>query len=166
MARQIQGADVVAKNIVVFTRGFLREVNRGFERVRGILDDRITRNISLSDHSLKDLARMGHPYSRVGGFRLHDPEYQVHTQSGRMLAAKISGTNKADISGGNLGASAWAGISSAAPHAVHVIYGTSRMIPRDFLRGSLAEVRGQVLDTLSRPLKNTVVSFNGERIKL
>lgn len=162
----VVGADVVAKNIIVFQKGFVRAVNRGMENVRAILDARITRNISLTDHSLSDLARLGHPYARGVGVKLHNPAYQVHTQSGRMLSAKVSGVDDADIIGGKLKASAWAGIGAGVPYAVHVIYGTSKMIPRDFLRGSLGEVRGQIIGTLSIPLKNAVINFDGEKVKL
>ena len=42
--------------------------------------------ISLSDHTLKDLADMGHPYSARNPFPIHDPIEQVHEQSGALRA--------------------------------------------------------------------------------
>ena len=41
--------------------------------------------ISLTDHSLKDLADMGHPYATRDPHNPHDPPEQVHTHSGDLL---------------------------------------------------------------------------------
>jgi len=162
----IDGTSVVAKNIVAFGARFLGEVNDDMERVRAILDAAVTRNISLTDHSLADLAALGHPYSRRGGGAgLHDPNYQVHQQSGKLLRGKISGTESAEVVSGALSAAAWVGIQGV-DYAVHVVYGTSRMIPRDFLRGSLSEVRENAIEILRRSLKNAVVSFSGDQVRL
>lgn len=38
--------------------------------------------LSESDHTLRDLALMGHPYSARRGFQIHDPDVEVHVQSG------------------------------------------------------------------------------------
>jgi len=160
-----RSAKVVAQNIVRFTKGFLREVNKDMEKVRKLLDDRVEANISLSDHSLKQLADMGHPYATRSPQHIHDPEYQVHSQSGVMLAGKFSGTERVSIRSGKLVASAFVGIEGVA-HAVHVIFGTSRMIPRDFLDGSLQEEAGEARKLLGRSLKNVVVNFNGKKVKL
>ena len=83
-----------------------------------------------------------------------------------MRSGKFSGVEKASVLGGDLSARAYVGISENVRHALFVIYGTSKMVPRDFLIGSLGEVRDQIWDVLSRSLKNAVVSFNGERRKI
>lgn len=166
----VLGGDVVAKNIIAFGEKFLREVNKDMYRVRDLLSGQIRKNISLTDHSLQDLKELDHPYaSRHGseGARIHEPYWQVHTQSGEMLSGLVDGVEDADIAfGGKLTAEAWAGIADFVEHAKNVVFGTSRMIPRDFLNGSLQEIKGQIMETLSRSLKNTVVSFNGEKVKL
>jgi hypothetical protein len=41
--------------------------------------------ISLTDHSLKDLAKMGHPYAKAHPNNPHDPPEQVHTHTGDLL---------------------------------------------------------------------------------
>jgi hypothetical protein len=166
MAGTIKGADTLAKNITKFTTGFLREVNKDMRKVETLLRGRIDKNISLSDHSLSDLAAMGHPYSRKSPQALHDPNWQVHEQSGKMRRGLTSGTEDANVSFGKLSAEAYAGINESVEHAPYVVFGTSKMIPRDFLHGSLQEVRDQAVQLLSRSLKNTVVSFAGDKVKL
>lgn len=47
--------------------------------------------ISLSDHSLADLAKMGHPYGFKHPAIIHDPDEMVHRQTGEYLdALKVS----------------------------------------------------------------------------
>lgn len=163
----IQGAEVVGKNILAFGKGFLREVNKDMDSVRKLLDDRVEANMSLTDHSLKDLAIMGHPYAARAPQSIHSPEYQVHQQTGRLLKAKYSGIEKAEVTGGSLTAAAFVGIhQSEAAHAIPVIYGTWKMVPRDFLRGSLNEVWQQAVDGLRRSLRGAVVSFDGDQVRL
>lgn len=163
----VQGADLVSKNIALFGGKFLEEVNKDMETARLVLDKAIEKNITLSDHTLADLKAMGHPYARRSPQSIHDPKYQVHKQSGKMLEGKYSGTKKASVSlFGNLEAQAYVGIKDDVEHAFHVVFGTSKMIPRDFLIGSLGEVREQLWNTLKRSLKNAVISFNGKTEKL
>lgn len=159
----IKGADLVSKNIIAFGGGFLKEVNRDMEEVRGILDNAVKKNITLTDHSMEDLSAMGHPYAARAPQQIHSPSYQVHIQSGELARGRYSGTHKATLFGGQLKARAYVGIANSVTHALFVIYGTSKMVPRDFLVGSLGEVKEQIWETLSRSLKNAVVNFNGER---
>ncbi|MBU6287601.1 MAG: hypothetical protein KGS10_05510 [Chloroflexi bacterium] len=122
-------------------------------------------NISLRDHSLDDLAAMGHPYARRhgaiqihrtgGGGTLANPENRVHTQSGALLGALRHGPTGTTTPSYRV----WLD-PAAAPHAVHVVYGTKVMLPRDVLwdtaRGpatqkrmmrSIVRVFGKVLRT-------------------
>lgn len=163
------GGDVLAENLDKAMDGFLAEVDRDMARAADRLRAGIRSNISLTDHSLADLSDMDHPYaSRHGSIQVHgDKPWQVHTQSGRMLSAMVSGSEKASVVSGRLSSSAWAGVDEdGAPHALHVEYGTSKMLPRPFLSGSLKESSGDILDTLRRSLKNTIINFNGRKVKL
>lgn len=169
MGSTVEGAEVLGRNIVLFTEGFLREVNRDMYQVSGLLSKTMRGHISLTDHSLEDLAEMGHPYaSRHGGngMGLHTPNWEVHTQSGEMLGGFIDGVEDADVSDGQLTAEAWAGVADYVEHAKSVVFGTSKMIPRDFLTGTLHEVKEQSVEILRRSMKNMVVSFQGEKVKL
>lgn len=163
----VQGTETLAKNILAFGGGFKSQVNAAMEDVRGILDDRVKKNIGLKDHSLKDLARMGHPYAKRAPQAIHSPSYQVHEQSGDLMKSRYSGVNKADITGGRLFARAYVGLDpEKAPHALDVVYGTSKMVPRDPLVGSLGEVKERVLQSIKVPLRGAVVNFNGKKVRL
>lgn len=162
----VNGGVLVSKNIIAFGGKFLAEVNKDMEKARMTLDRAVEKNISISDHSLEDLADMGHPYASRAPQRIHTPSYQVHTQSGELKSGKFSGTDKASILGGQLSARAYVGISDTVKHAPFIVYGTSKMVPRDFLIGSLGEVRDEIWETLKRSLKSATVSFKGETRKL
>jgi hypothetical protein len=163
---QVKGADVVMKNMLAFGNKFSEEVNADFRIVEQMLKEAIKKNISLSDHSLADLAALGHPYAANAPQHIHDPDYQVHTQGGGMLSGLFSGTEALSISGGTAVASAYSGIDEAINYAIFVLLGTSKMIPRDFLSGSLEEIRTQVFETLRRSLNHVTINFNGEQMKL
>ena len=167
MARKtVIGGDVLAKNIVKFTTGFLREVNIDMQKAEIILKGKIKTNISNTEFSQRDLAKMGHPYSRRNPKSIHDPEYTVHRQSGNMLSNLKSGTVKASVMSGRLDAEAFAGIDDNVDYAKYVIYGTSKMVPRDFLRGSLFEVSDKIKQILKRSLNNVTISFRGKQVRL
>lgn len=164
----VRGADVVAKNIIKFGGGFTNHVNKQMVKIRDLLDKQVTENISQSDHSLKDLSKLGHPYaSRWGTSKasaLHTPYWLVHRQSGGLLGSKYSGVNNATVSLGVLRASAFVGLDeNKAKYAASIVYGTSRMIPRPVLVGSRDQIIKPAHDILSHNLKNFVLSFYGDR---
>lgn len=140
------GAQLLAKNIVAYKKNFLKHVDSGMDDIRKRLDQEITQNMSLACHTQADLNAMGNPYGiRPGKAREPIPEnpvWLVHKQSGTLLRSKSSGIIKAVIENGNLKATAWVSLNSAiAPHALHIIWGTSKMIPRNFLNESLKIVK-------------------------
>ena len=64
---------------------------------------------------------------------------------------------------GNLSAGAYVGVDEQiAPHANDVIYGTSRMIPRDFLGGSIEKVKKPVYKHLKDNLKSMATQFKAK----
>ena len=156
----IDGARFVAGNIIKFGKGFVDHVNVTMRNVQSMMDVEVTKNISLTDHSLKDLAKLGHPYSLKSGQTLHDPNFQVHTQSGKLLSAQKSGIEEADITAGVLKTSAWVKLDQdEAPHAIFVVYGTSKMIPRPVLSGSRDNIIPDVLSYMKSNLKNLKVAL-------
>lgn len=161
----VRGQALVAQNIVAFGGRFLNTVNKTMEEVRVVLDEKVAENISRTDHTMKDLAKLGHPYARRYGREgkpIHDPFYKVHSQSGRLLSSKRSGTKKASINGGKLEAVAYVGLDEgAAPHALPIVYGTSKMIPRPVLEGSRQEVIGKCHDIIKTRLKDMTFRFKG-----
>lgn len=161
----VVGQQLVARNIIKFGKGFTDNVNKSMDSVRNILDQQVTINMSLQDHSLAELKKLGSPYSsRYGsqGAGLHTPYYQVHSQSGNLLSSKSSGVIPASVDDGTLKASAFVKLDKdIAEYALFVVYGTSKMIPRPFLEGSKNEVKGAVLSLLQGKLKN--LNFNFEK---
>jgi len=105
-----------------------------------ILDKAVKKNTSLTDHTLRQLADMGHPYAKKwgpAGRQIHSPYYQVHKQSGSLFSALYFH----DIEGAGIYSFAHVvGVNLAiAPHALYVHEGTDVMIPRPFLRATLRD---------------------------
>lgn len=164
------GADIVSKNIIKFGGGFLRHVNQTMDKVKDVLDKEVTKNISLTDHSIADLRGLDHPYAARWGTSkasaLHSPYWVVHSQTGRLLGAKVSGVEEASFDAGVLKASAFVGLNAnIAKHAPFVVFGTSKMIPRPVLQGSRDAIIDDAKKILQRELKNLVTSFQGEKTK-
>jgi hypothetical protein len=161
----VKGADVVGKNIVAFGGGFLKHVNKVMIRAKDILDSEVTKNISLTDHPPEELAKMDYPYARrhgPQGIPIHDPYWIIHTRTGTLLSSKEGGTVEASMIGATLKASAYVGLNEAiAFYAADLIYGTSRMIPRDALTGSLVNVRDGIENLLHSNLRDFVFQFRG-----
>lgn len=156
----VSGADAVARNIIRYGGGFTNHVNKVMGEIRVLMDTKVTQNISLTDHSLEDLRWLGHPYARRNPQDLHTPNYQVHKQSGKLLSSKESGVERASITGGQLKAAAFVKLDEGkAQHALFVVLGTSKMIPRPVLEGSRNEVLPKAMDLLKRNLRDFTVNF-------
>ena len=97
-------------------------------------------NIGLKCHSLEDLAQMDHPYAtRHGGTTQapHNPYWLVHRQSGGMFREGIMEPlmmETDDSVVGNFGL-------KDQPPARYVVYGTSKMIPRPVVWGTLGHAK-------------------------
>lgn len=87
------------------------------------------RVLSLNDHTLRDLARMDHPYARRHGkILIHKgTPWKVHRQSGALLRS----LKDAAYDVGDYPAHMVYLDTSVAPHAQHVVDGTRTMLPRD-----------------------------------
>lgn len=130
------------------------------------LHSKVKQNISLTDHSLADLAAKDHPYARRhGSIQIHqsgstaivNPAFRVHSQSGTMLRALQQGPIP--------GAIGWRVEidGNAAPHAKFVIYGTRVMLPRDVVHGTAAapavrkEMFRKIVQVLGKRLRTQAV---------
>ncbi len=170
----VHGAEAVLGNITKFGGRFLATVGETMQVAADTLEHRVKLNSSLSDHTLKDLRELGHPYARKWGEQgagLHEPYWQVHQQGGQLLESVYQQVDDAEaLASGFVGGRSVSQVvvscrvgfdESKAPHAVYVVWGTSRMIPRDPLMGSLGEVKGSIQDYIRTRLKGAVVSFRG-----
>lgn len=166
----VLGAETIARNIKQFGGGFLNHVEKTMKKAVERLDTDIKENMSLTDHTLKDLANLGHPYARrhgEAGAGVHNPNWLVHKQSGRLLKSRKKGVSEASIISGRLQVSGFVMLDdSVAPYASAVVWGTSKMIPRNFLLGTLnqEETRSAINDIMSKNLKDFVFNFRGNKI--
>lgn len=124
-------------------------------------------SLSETDHSLKDLARLDHPYARRHGvLSLHAgsmPQYMadgrdiVHTRSGVMVSALRSGFLTTDN-----GPTYRLWLDKSVPEVKFVLEGTKNMLPRDPLvstalaRGTQNEIMSSIVSRLSRRFGSTV----------
>lgn len=110
--------------------------------VAELIRDQVIMNVTLTDHTLQELRQLGHPYSRQSPQTLHSPSFLVHTHTGDLRDAV---TMEETPKGYRVGVD-----DAKAPHAVHVLFGTSRMVARDFITGSISQVRQQIKSILHR----------------
>lgn len=115
----------------------IQAADKGAENLHGS----VRQNISLTDHSLKDLAKMDHPYAtrhpqikriHTSG-KIENPAFMVHTQTGRMLNALKQFNDDTYTKGGR----SVVFFDQNVEHVKYVIEGTSVMHGRDVL-GSTA----------------------------
>lgn len=159
----VRGTEVVAKNIISYGGRFLKTVNSTMKTVSVIMDNQITKNMSLEDHSLRQLKSLGHPYAKKHGergLRIHDPYWKVHKRSGRLIDSKERGTTDANINFNVLKAGAFVKLDDKkAEHAKYIIFGTSKMIPRPLLIGSVNQIKNKAFDVIRSDLKDLTVRF-------
>ena len=99
---------------------------------------RSTNQASLTDHTLDQLAKMGHPYSKryAAGNGPHGDDSLVHVQSGTLKQNIIKNENlNTGISSVEVGVS-----EDSVPYISDLITGTPKMRPRNFLGEGFSKV--------------------------
>ncbi len=111
--------------------------------------EQIVENASLADHSLDDLARLGHPYSVERGGTLHTPSFLVHRQSGQLrrnVEKKQVNQFTFDI-----------GVDpNRVPYILAVVLGTRFLVARDFIRAGLLQAGKKVEKIFNKAVKKSV----------
>jgi len=127
------------------------------------MDNQVAKNMSLGDHTLKELKVLGHPYAAKHGPRgipIHDPYWQVHKRSGELVASKERGTTDANLMLGKLRAGAFVKLDeSKAEHAKYIVFGTSKMIPRPLLIGSVNQIKNKAFKVIKNNLRDLTMRF-------
>lgn len=124
-------------------------LNRAAERVK----ERLEQNAGLTDHSLEELAALGHPYNTNNpDLSIHTPAWLVHTHTHKLKDnIKITKEDKDHIA---------IGVDTAqVGYALWVIEGTSKLVPRDFPHHTLKELED------NRVIENTMEAAIQEGIK-
>jgi len=109
----------------------------GLKEVAEEYKKRVIANISLDDHTLKELRKLGHPYA-VGKPEgtLHGDDRLVHVQEGKLKrsirANPVEETTSRRFS---------VFVSSADPKLPYLIYGTTVMRPRRFHEKAYQEIK-------------------------
>lgn len=110
-------------------------------------------NISLQDHSLADLANLGHPYSTrfdVDSF-IH-PDSEVHKQSGSLVEnSHIVST----ITPGGCSVK----LTNTSPHYIFLRYGTRYMRMRDPAGETMRQALPYVKRRLTEEIKAAVIKI-------
>lgn len=127
--------------------------------IRVALDE----NTGHTDHTLADLAAIDHPYARRHGAirsdllghggNATDEQRFVHRQSGRLQSSLRAELLPSAASSTGEAWAVWFDVT-VAPHAVFVVRGTKRMLPRDLVHFTVTDprVRQQMMKAVTRVL--------------
>lgn len=145
-----------------FKKNVIDGARKGLRRAARAVQEREKQNIGLIDHTLKDLAALGHPYAQTHPKDIHTPlpgdVQPVHIQSGKLYDAVTiwqEGENSWVV-----GLKDW----TQPPYALSVIEGIlptknyGGMIPRDFPAATLIEVdqEGIIYDNMEAALNEAI----------
>lgn len=134
-----------------FEKVTIKGAKKAVRKTANLLREKMVENASLTDHSLDELEKLGHPYAVRSPQGLHNPDFQLHMQSGKLS----DNIEMAEVSDKEY----FVGVDEAkVPYIRHVLRGTQFMIARDFITGSLNEIRKKLNEVFARGLKIAVGS--------
>jgi hypothetical protein len=134
----VEGLSQITANIQKALETEINKMNSRVELAGDVLYDAVRAQASLTDHTYKDLARLGFPYSKryEKNFGPHKDDTLVHIQSG-LLYSNIEKVS--DI--GNVTSSVAVGVSeSKVPYIEELaVTGAPRARPRPFIQRAFRE---------------------------
>jgi len=134
-----------------FEKVTIKGAKKAVRKTANLLKEKMIENASLTDHSLDELEKLGHPYAVRSPQGLHSPDFQLHAQSGN-LRDNIEMREVSDKE-------YFVGVDGAnVPYIRHVLRGTQFMIARDFITGSINQIRKKLNKVFARDLKVAVQS--------
>lgn len=132
----VKGLDLLLFNFALMETIFAEEMDEATEQAIKTVYEKLLENISLTCHTLLDLKALGHPYSKENPQEIHQPAWLVHLQAGDLIEA-VEIVRKKDSHGD---VTVDIGIDEdKAPHAKWIIFGTSKMVSRDFVTGTFEQ---------------------------
>lgn len=116
----------------------------------------VNEHISLTCHSLEELAALDHPYStQYAQDSFEHPDDFVHIQSGKLFASvEVIGEMSGEVAVVAVGVD-----EKKVPYIGYLIDGTTKMRPRDFLGNAIKERK----DDLITIIKYGIVAGLGSR---
>ena len=136
-----------------FKSDIIKAARAGLKESATLLENKIIERATLTDHTLKDLVKLGFPYSAQHPKPpLHDPNWQIHIQSGTLQDnIRQTAEGKDAISVGVDGEKVID--DEGYPYLDDVINGTPLMIPRPFVTESYNESTDQIKETMDDYIK-------------
>jgi hypothetical protein len=132
--------------VVTVTR---REGGRLIRTATRDLYDRAKLYLSLQDHTLADLARLGHPYARRFGAHTLHPDYFLHVQTGTLIASLNYEVTETP-------GSVYGRIGNTAYYHRWLIYGTTKMRPRDYLQKTEDDLGPSIVRAMTSQLSAAI----------
>ncbi|MDF2563681.1 MAG: hypothetical protein K0Q53_76 [Massilibacillus sp.] len=142
MSAKVEGLSNVLQNIRNITPIEAAKMNAKLSIAGNVLESGVKEHASLTDHTLKDLADMGHPYSKRYGVDSgpHSDDI-VHRQSG-LLFDNIEKHENLNM----IHSTVEVGVDeSKVPYIGDLIAGNGRQRPRNFLGGAYKDKVDEVI---------------------
>lgn len=145
MGARIEGLNDVIANIRNIIPTETRRMNEKLVTAGILVETAVKEQASLTDHTLEDLALMGHPYSRrYPTDSGPHPDKMVHKQSG-LLYANIEKNENINV----VHSSVEVGVNEQnVPYIEDLINGTSKMRPRNFIGTAFHENIDEIIALL------------------
>ena len=128
-------------------RKVTKAIKVGLEDVGELYLKAAKKNISLDDHTLEELRKLGHPYSVDGGAKpVHADDALVHEQSGKLKKSlKVTEVSESNRRWGVY-------LTSSVEYMKYLIFGTKTMRPRRFHEKSYKDIKDKVWKPLKEEL--------------
>lgn len=140
-----------------FGSDIIKAARRGLQVAAAHTEERLKENVSLTDHSLDALARLGHPYNPDHYTQIHDPAWLVHRQSSELYnSIKVVKENDDTYAIGadeNI-----RDPKTGVKYVISVIEGTSKMVARNYPLETLNELidSGSLYASIENELEKVV----------
>ena len=147
------GFQLIIKSGTV-TKLIQEQIKLGLEEINKEYLKAVDNNLSLDDHTLQELRKLGYPYSHGKPENVLHDDKMVHEQTGA-LRKSIKSTPVQQDSSRRFTVS----VSSSDPKLPFIIYGTTHMRPRRFHEKAFNDIKGKFWDPIMDKLKKLNYRF-------
>lgn len=154
MLRMVHNVQIVISKIRSFSGGFKPYMSQLL--LDAMNDDVMPRwkaNVTLADHSLRELAELGHPYSKkYPADSGPHPDYDVHEQSGELVSSTV-------VEVSSVGGNQAVRLVNSSAHYEYVRYGTRTMRPRDPGGEALADAMPDIKARFAEGVQGAAIEY-------